>query len=159
MMLSGRVDVGVSRVTPPAGISIDLFEPMLGTMTANVSWDGQGIHSDLPSFEVLKIISYGESLAFGCSKEILHDWVSVVAKRTFDWAVKAVDITVVACSLVRLVLLHQGDELFCSLAFGLKVIIVGRGGPRVHLSASSHESSLARQRPTIKLMDLPPPNT
>ena len=62
-----------------------------------MSYVTKAIH--LRSHEILQIICHWEALAFRSSKEVLHDWVCVVAKRHFDWSVKAMNVSVVAGSL------------------------------------------------------------
>lgn len=76
------------------------------------------------SSQILQVISYGESLTFHCSKEVLHDRVGVVAKRDLDWALETVDVSVVASSLVCLVLLHKRNQFFGGPALDLEVVVV-----------------------------------
>ena len=76
------------------------------------------------SSQILQVISYRESLAFHCSKEVLHDWVGVVAKRDLDRALETVDVPVVASSLVCLVLLHKRNQFFGGPALDFEVVVV-----------------------------------
>ena len=44
--------------------------------------------------------TYGNVLRFNGSKEVLHDWICVIAKRDLDWALEAMDVTIIAGTLV-----------------------------------------------------------
>lgn len=90
---------------------------MLSTMTRN---------------KVLKVIRRRDPLGFRSSQKVLHHRVRVVSEGHGNGAIRSMDIPIVACSLVRLVLSHQRNELFCGPALGLKVIIVRCGRTRVH---------------------------
>ena len=79
----------------------------------------------VPGLQILQIIGSGDSLGFGSTKEVLGDGISIVAERDFDGPLEAVDIAVVASSLVHLVLLHEGEKLFGGPAFLLEVVVVG----------------------------------
>jgi hypothetical protein len=69
-----------------------------------------------------------------------------------------VEIRIVAGALVRLVLLHQWNEFLGRPAFGLEIIVVGRGSASVHLAdVKSVLSTLETSGRTMKLMDDPPP--
>jgi len=57
----------------------------------------------------------------------------VITKADFDGTFEAVDVTIVARSLVCLMFLHKWNELLSRPAFGLKVVVVGGRGPGVHL--------------------------
>jgi hypothetical protein len=76
---SSGVDVGVSTVASSSCVAVDPLEPLLGAMGGR---------------KVLEIIDDGNSLRIGSAQEIILDGVSVVSKRHFDGAVKAVDITI-----------------------------------------------------------------
>lgn len=78
----------------------------------------------LPSLEVLKVISYGETLSLCSSQEVLHNWVGIVSKRYFDRAFEAMKIAIIARSLISLVLFHQRNKVLGGPAFGLEVIVV-----------------------------------
>lgn len=88
----------------------------------------------IPSREILKVICHRNALRLRGPEEVLHDGIGVVAKGHLDGAFEAMKVAVVACPLVRLVLLHQGNELLGGPALGLEVIIIGGRGSRVHLS-------------------------
>jgi hypothetical protein len=62
--------------------------------------------------------------------------------RTFDRPVKAMDITVVASSLVGFVLSHQRNQFLGGPALGLKVIVVRSRCTGIHLS-----NTLAMSKP------------
>ena len=115
---TSAVDVAMSRVRTASSVAVDPLEPMLGSMASD---------------QILEIVGGRDALGFGSSQEILLDGVSVVAKGDLDWAFKSVDVTVVARTLVRLVLLHEGDQLFGGPTFGLEVIVVRSRGTSVHL--------------------------
>lgn len=85
-----------------------------------------GFDRNLPSCQVLKVISHREALALNGSEEVLHDWISVVAKGDFDWAFESVDVSVVAGALIRLMLPHQRYELLGRPALHLKIVVVTR---------------------------------
>lgn len=115
---TSAVNVAMSGVRSSSGVTVDPLEPVLSSMAGN---------------QVLKIIGSGDSLGFGGPQEVLLDWVGVVAKRNLDRTLKAVEIAVVARTLVCLVLLHERDKLLGGPAFGLKVIVVRSRGTSVHL--------------------------
>lgn len=122
---------------------VDPLEPVLSTMTGD---------------KVLQIICKWNALRLRCAEEVVADWVLVVAEGDLDWTLKAVKITVLASSLVCLMLLHQWDQFFCGPALGKEVcckplvfrtsaasgwrrectIVVGGGGTGVHLSVSQY---------------------
>ena len=52
-------------------------------------------------------------------RKVLHDWVGVIAEGDLDRALKAMNVSVVASSLVSLMLLHQWNQLFGSPALHL----------------------------------------
>ena len=98
---------------------------------------------------------------YSCTQEVLHDWVCVVAKGDLDWALKAVEVTVVASPLICLMLLHQREEFLGSPALGLEVIVVGGRGTGVHLYNLSVQilSRIFVNGLTMKLIEDPPPKT
>lgn len=72
---------------------------------------------------------------------------------------KTVDVTVIASTLVSLVLLHERYKLLCRPSLSLEIVIVGSRGSSVHLDfvntlywKSEHIKPL-----TMKLIDEPPP--
>lgn len=91
----------------------------------------------MSGFEILKIIGYRDSLRLNSPEEVLHDRVRIIAERDLDRALKAMNIWIVASTLVGLVFLHQRNKLFGGPAFSLEVIVVGSGGPCVHLDSCS----------------------
>ena len=103
------MNVRVSRIAPPSSVTIDPFEPMLSTMASR---------------KILKIIRSGDPLAFGCTKEVSSNRVSVVAERNLDRALESMDVSVVAGPLVCLVFLHQGQKLFYLPPFRLEIIVI-----------------------------------
>lgn len=78
----------------------------------------------MTGLQVLKVVCHGNALGLCGAEEVLHDWVSVVAKGDFDGTFEAVDVTVVAGSLIGFVLFHERKQLLGSPALGLEVIIV-----------------------------------
>jgi hypothetical protein len=60
-------------------------------------------------------------------------WRGFWEGHTFDGTVEAVDVTVVASSLVSFVLSHERDELLGGPALGLEVIVVRSRCTCVHL--------------------------
>lgn len=114
---SSGMNVSGCCIRPAATVSVDPFEPLFSTVASN---------------KILKIICDRESLTLRCPQEVLHDGVLVVAERNLDRPFKAVEISVVAGSLVCLVLLHQRNELLCRPALGLKVVVVRSRSTGVH---------------------------
>lgn len=75
------MDVAVRRVRSSTSVPVDPLEPMLSTVAGN---------------QVLKIIGSRDALSFDGAKEVLLDWIAVVAKGDLDRALEAVDVTIVA---------------------------------------------------------------
>lgn len=132
---TSRMDVSMGTVRSTASITVDPFQPMLGTVASD---------------QVLKVVRDRNVLAFGSTQEVLHDRVfalsamkvlmiklslltCVVAKANFDRSLESMKITIVACALVCLVLLHQWNELLSSPTLGLEVVVVGGRSTSVHL--------------------------
>lgn len=111
------VDVPVSTVTSATSVSVDPLEPML---------------SSVPSDEILQVIYDRNALGFGSPEEIVLDWVGVVTKRHLDGTLISVNVLVVRGTLVRLMLLHEWQQLLCRPALGLEVIVVRSRGSSVH---------------------------
>lgn len=44
--------------------------------------------------KILKIICSWNTLGLGSSQKVLHDWVSVVSERNFDWTLKTMNVPV-----------------------------------------------------------------
>ena len=105
----GRVNVGMSRVATTTSVPVYPLQPMLGTVTSD---------------QVLEVIGDGNILGLSSSQEVLSNRVCIVPKRNLDGTFEAMDITVVAGSLVCLMLFHQRKELLGGPALGLKVIVV-----------------------------------
>lgn len=57
---TSRMDVSMGTVRSTAGITVDPFQPVLGTMTSD---------------QVLKIVCDGNVLALGSTQEVLHDGI------------------------------------------------------------------------------------
>lgn len=86
----------------------------------------------MSSDQILKIISRGNTLRFGCPEEILHDRICVISKGDLDWAIESMNVAVVARTLVGLVLLHKRDQLLGSPALALEIVIIRSRCARVH---------------------------
>ena len=133
----------MSRVTATASVSVDPLQPMLCTVASD---------------QVLEIIRDWNVLGFSGPEEVLSNWVGIIAEGDLDWAFKPMNVTVVASSLVCLMLFHQGDELLGTPALGLEVIVVGGRGTGVHHLSVSMRGVDARQHMGLtKLMLEPPP--
>ena len=74
-----------------------------------------------------------------------------------DWSLESVNVTVVACSLIGLMLPHQGDQLLRSPALGLEIVIVRRRGASIHLKQVSRSYAAWCIQHAMKLILLPPP--
>lgn len=81
---------------------------------------------------------------YSSPQKILHDRVSVVAKGNLDWAVETVEVAILASPLIRLMLLHQREQLLGGPALGLEVIVIGGRGTSVHLNGVSSTRSVNR---------------
>jgi hypothetical protein len=118
------------RVRSSASVPVDPLEPMLSTVASG---------------QVLKIVGDRNTLSFDGAKEILLNWIAVVAEGDFDWALETVEVAVVTGSLISFVLLHQRNELFGGPALGLEVIIVGSRGASVHLAEVSRKADFGAE--------------
>ena len=87
-------------------LPIDPLEPVLSTVTGN---------------EILQVIGGWDVLGFGCTEEVLADGVGVVAEGDLDGTLEAVEVAVVAGTLVGFMLLHQWEQFLGSPALGLEV--------------------------------------
>ena len=155
---TSRVNVGMSAVASAACVAIDPLQPVL---------------SPVGSLEVLEVIYNGDALRLGSSEEVILDRIgagvwsvsarrrepsnALVSERHLDWTLKAMRVSVLTSTLIGLMLLHQRDKLLGGPALGLKVIIVRRRGPGVHLSRMLDMTRVKDQRHTMKLIDDPPP--
>lgn len=74
--------------------------------------------------QVLQVIRFWDTLRLGSPQEVLGDGVTVVAERDLNRPFETVNVWIVAGTLVRLVLLHQGDEFISGPTLGLEVIVV-----------------------------------
>lgn len=74
--------------------------------------------------QILEIICRWNALRLGGSEEVPSNRICVIAEGDLDWTLEAMQVTVVASSLVCLVLSHQWDELVCGPSLGLEVIVV-----------------------------------
>lgn len=115
---ASAVDVAVGGVGATACVAVDPFEPLLSSMAGG---------------QILEIISVWYALRLRGSQEVIFDWVRVIAERDFDGTFETMNVTVVAGALVRLVLLHEWDELVSGPAFCLKVIVVRCRSTCIHL--------------------------
>lgn len=112
MVSSGGVDVGVGTVGAATSVTVNppvvvskyrdplvsaaiSLKPMLSTMTGD---------------EILEIVGHRNVLALGSTQEVLHDGVCIVAEGDLDRPIEAMSVPVLRGTLVRLVLLHQGDQ-------------------------------------------------
>lgn len=86
----------------------------------------------MASDQVLEIVGDGDVLGFGRTEEILHDRVGVVAEADLDRTIEAVDVAIVAGTLVCLVLLHERNQLLGRPALCLEVIVVRSRCAGVH---------------------------
>ena len=85
------VDVGMSRVAPSPSIPIDPFQPMLRPMSR---------------CQILQVVRGRYALTLRSPQEVPRDGIGVVAEGHLDWTFKAVDVSVVAGTLVCLMFLH-----------------------------------------------------
>ena len=99
----------MSRIRTAASVPIDPLEPMLGTVAGS---------------QILQIVGSGNALGFSGTKKVPRNWIYVVAKGDFDRTLEAMDVTIVAGTLVGLMLFHKWDEFFGLPPLCLKVIIV-----------------------------------
>jgi hypothetical protein len=74
-------------------------------------------------------------------KEKWRFWRGFWEGHTFDGTIEAVNVAVVASSLVSFVLSHERDELLGGPAFGLEVIVVRSRSTCVHLVNRSAKST------------------
>jgi len=111
------MDIRMGRVRATASVSIDPLEPVLSTVSSR---------------QVLKVIRRRDALRFRGSQEVPGNGVGIISKRHFNGALEAVNVTVIAGTLVGLVFLHQGDEFFGLPPFGLEIVVIGGRGSGVH---------------------------
>lgn len=88
--------------------------------------------STVASNEILKIVRDRDVLRLDRTEEVLHDRVGVVAEGDLDGTIETVNVTVVAGTLVCLVLPHERNELLGGPALGLEVVVVGSRRTSVH---------------------------
>lgn len=103
------MNVSMGTVTSPSGVSVDPLQPMLSAMRGD---------------KILKVINNRDTLRLRSPKEVVLDWISVIAERNFDGALEAMDVTILAGPLICLVLPHEGQELFGGPPLGLEVVVV-----------------------------------
>ena len=96
---TSTVNVAMGTVGSAASIAIDPLQPVFCAVASN---------------KILKIIRDWDALAVNGLEEVLLDGVGVVAKGDLDWALEAVDITVVARPLGKVKL--DTDRLSGTLA-------------------------------------------
>ena len=99
----------MGRIGTTTSVPIDPLEPMLSTVTGS---------------QILQIVSGGNALGFSSTKKVPRDRIRVVAKGDFDRTFEAMDVTIVAGTLVGLMLFHKWDEFFGLPPLSLEVIIV-----------------------------------
>lgn len=120
--------------------------------------------SSLPSLQVLEVVCDRNAQRLRSPQEVLHDGVCVVSKGDLDGSVESMEVSVVAGSLVGLMLLHERKKLFRRPTLCLEVIVIGGGSTGVHLGRRKTISAgFAEEHQelglTMKLMELPPPRT
>jgi hypothetical protein len=79
---------------------------------------------DLPSLKILQVISNRKPLRLRGAQEILHDRVSVISKGDLDRSIDAMNVSVVAGSLIGFMLFHEREKLLRGPALGLKVVVI-----------------------------------
>jgi hypothetical protein len=93
----------------------------------------------LTGFDLLLLVVKGRGWGKGGGRrekkknEKWRFWRGFWEGHTFDGTVEAVDVTVVASSLVSFVLSHERDELLGGPALGLEIIVVRSRCTCVHL--------------------------
>lgn len=105
-------------------VAVDPLQPVLRAVSTPSAFSIQG--ENIRRLQILEIVRRRNPLALRCPQKVLRNGIRMVAKGDLDGPVKAVQIRIVAGPLVRLVLLHQRDQLVGCPAFGLEVIVVGR---------------------------------
>ena len=80
--------------------------------------------STVTSCQILQIVGGGNALGFSGAKKVPSDWVRIVAKRDLDGTLEAMYVTIVAGTLVRLMLFHEWDEFLGLPSLCLEVVIV-----------------------------------
>ena len=83
---ASAMNVTMCRVRAPPGITINPFQPVLGSVGR---------------CEILEIIGSWDALRFRSTQEVVLDWVCVVAERYFDWSLESMKVSVVAGTLRR----------------------------------------------------------
>lgn len=99
----------MSRIRTTASVPIDPLEPMLGTVTGS---------------QILQIVRGGNALGFSGTKKVPRNWIGVVAKGDFNRTFEAMYVTIVAGTLVGLMLFHEWNEFFGLPPLGLEIVIV-----------------------------------
>lgn len=87
----------------------------------------------LRCLQILQIIRYRNILRFRSTKEVLRDGVGVIAERDLNGTLKSVYITIIASTLICLMLSHKGEKFFCRPSLGLEVVIIRGRSSGVHL--------------------------
>lgn len=87
----------------------------------------------LRSLQILEIICNRNVLRLGSPKEVFLDRVGIVSEGNLDRTRVSVQLRVARSTLVRLMLLHQRQELFGGPALCLEVVVVRCRGSGVHL--------------------------
>jgi hypothetical protein len=97
--------------------------------------------STMGSNQVLETVRCYDTLRLCRTKEVVFNGVGVISEWNFDGIIEAMKVTVVARALVRLIFLHQRNELLRGSTVGLEVVLVRRRGTSIYLSSpvSNHE--------------------
>jgi len=111
------MDVSMGTVAATAGVAIDPFQSVLGSMASG---------------KILEVVDCGDVLGFSGTEEILLDWIAVVPERNLDGTFEPMDVSIVTRPLIRLVLSHQRQQLLSGPSLGLEVIIVRCRSPSLH---------------------------
>jgi hypothetical protein len=164
VMSTSTVNISMSRIRSTSSIAVDPFFPVAGSVSGfqvlEVVGYGDALGFDSTQ-EVLhhgvRVISKADLTRFvitGCDEERSRKgWEKVVEEKdekmgedfgfghTFDRPIEAMNVTVVASSLVGLVLSHERNQFLGGPALGLEVIVVRSRGTSVHLINMSARST------------------
>ncbi len=129
---TGGVNISMRRVGSAASLDRSLARNWWGLQVTHVSVNPfQPVLSTVASNKILEIIGSWDALRLGGSKEVLHDWVGVIPKRYFDWALEAVNVSkhgvtiVDGCSILGPYLLFDARwYVSCFLMRGMSSLVV-----------------------------------
>ena len=99
----------MSRIRTTASVPVDPLEPMLSTVTGS---------------QILQIVRGANALGLSGTKKVPRNGIRVVAKGDFNRTFEAMDVTIVAGTLVGLMLFHEWDEFFGLPPLCVEVVIV-----------------------------------